>query len=116
MPVGSEDPCASDNERLIAALQLGFQEMARRQDEQTRNQHEQAGRLQKAIESLKPQAPIPGKKTEFWNSYMKLADEHDKEFVRKYLTDLDTVLIFEHGFRAILLQGQTKLVIQNWSS
>ncbi|KAJ7237248.1 hypothetical protein C8J57DRAFT_1479003 [Mycena rebaudengoi] len=101
MPVGSEDPCASDNERLIAALQLGFQEMARRQDEQTRSQHEQAGRLQKAIESLKPQAPIPNKKTAFWNSYMKLADEHDKEFVRKYLSDLDTALIFAGLFSAI---------------
>jgi hypothetical protein len=53
-----------------------------------------ATRLQKAIESLKPQAPIPDKKTAFWNSYMKLANGHNKEFLRKYLTDLDTALIF----------------------
>ncbi|KAJ7268488.1 hypothetical protein C8J57DRAFT_345733 [Mycena rebaudengoi] len=115
MPVGSEDPCASDNERLIAALQLGFQEMARRQDEQTRSQNEQAGRLQKAIESLKPQAPIPDKKTAFWNSYMKLADEHDKEFLRKYLSDLDTALIFAGLFSAVssafIIQIQPELKV-----
>jgi hypothetical protein len=34
------------------------------------------------------------KKTTFWTSYMKLADEHDKEFQQKYSTDLDTALIF----------------------
>ncbi|KAJ7268480.1 hypothetical protein C8J57DRAFT_345631 [Mycena rebaudengoi] len=104
MPVGSEDPgtqCVSDNERLITPLQLGLQEMARRQDEQTRSQNEQAGRLQKAMKSLKPQAPISDKKTAFWNSYMKLTDEHDKEFLRKYLTDLDTALIFAGLFSAV---------------
>ncbi|KAJ7479730.1 hypothetical protein FB451DRAFT_1010113, partial [Mycena latifolia] len=33
----------------------------------------------------------------FWAAYMKLADEHDKEFKEKYGTDLDTALIFVGG-------------------
>jgi hypothetical protein len=51
-------------------------------------------RIQLAIEALKPQAPAADKKTTFWNAYMRLADEHDKEFQQKYSTDLDTSLIF----------------------
>jgi hypothetical protein len=46
------------------------------------------------IEALKPQGPVTDKKTTFWNSYMKLADEYDKEFQQKYITDLDSALIF----------------------
>jgi hypothetical protein len=46
------------------------------------------------VEALKPQATTSDKKTAFWASYMKLADEHDKEFQQKYSTDLDTALIF----------------------
>jgi hypothetical protein len=46
------------------------------------------------VEALKPQATTADKKTAFWTSYMKLADEHDKEFQQKYSTDLDTALIF----------------------
>ncbi|KAJ7921677.1 hypothetical protein B0H13DRAFT_2414846 [Mycena leptocephala] len=41
------------------------------------------------------------KKTAFWTSYMKLADEHDKEFQQKYSTDLDTALIFAGLFSAV---------------
>jgi hypothetical protein len=33
-------------------------------------------------------------KTAFWSAYMKLADEHDKQFQQKCSTDLDTALIF----------------------
>ena len=51
-------------------------------------------RIQKAVEALKPSVPVADKKSTFWKSYMKLADEHDKEFKEKYGTDLDTVLIF----------------------
>ncbi|KAJ7479747.1 hypothetical protein FB451DRAFT_973185, partial [Mycena latifolia] len=54
------------------------------------------------------------KKTEFWNSYMKLADEHDKEFQQKYSTDLDTALIFAGLFSAVssafIIQIQPQLV------
>ncbi|KAJ7910745.1 hypothetical protein B0H13DRAFT_1574947, partial [Mycena leptocephala] len=32
--------------------------------------------------------------TNFWNLHKTIADEHDKEFVEKYITDLDTSLIF----------------------
>jgi hypothetical protein len=39
-------------------------------------------------------APIPDTKTAFWESYVRLADEQDKEFQQKYTTDLDTALIF----------------------
>ncbi|KAJ6599880.1 hypothetical protein DFH09DRAFT_902049, partial [Mycena vulgaris] len=41
------------------------------------------------------------KKTEFWNVYKPLADEHDKEFLEKYSTDLDTSLIFAGLFSAV---------------
>jgi hypothetical protein len=51
-------------------------------------------RLFHAVTALKPQAPATDKKTAFWNSYMKLADDYDKEFQQKYSTDLDTALIF----------------------
>jgi hypothetical protein len=51
-------------------------------------------RLQMAVEALKPTPIVTDKKTNFWNQYKKLADEHDKEFLEKYSTDLDTSLIF----------------------
>ncbi|KAJ6599857.1 hypothetical protein DFH09DRAFT_901854, partial [Mycena vulgaris] len=41
------------------------------------------------------------KKTEFWNLYKPIADEHDKEFLEKYSTDLDTCLIFAGLFSAV---------------
>ncbi|KAJ6456267.1 hypothetical protein C8R47DRAFT_926186, partial [Mycena vitilis] len=40
-------------------------------------------------------------RTTFWTTYMKLADDHDKEFQRKYSTDLDTALIFAGLFSAV---------------
>ncbi|KAJ7894773.1 hypothetical protein B0H13DRAFT_2339064 [Mycena leptocephala] len=76
----------SDNDRLIAALQRCFYDLIDKQDEQT-------DRLHRAIEALKPQAPVSDKNT-FWNFYMKLADEHDKDFHKKYSTGLDSALIF----------------------
>jgi hypothetical protein len=47
------------------------------------------------VDELKPKPP-PGadKKTAFWNAYKILADEHDKELLQRYSTDLDTSLIF----------------------
>ncbi|KAJ7144216.1 hypothetical protein C8R44DRAFT_973842 [Mycena epipterygia] len=91
----------SDTDRLIAALQLGFQDLVKKQEEHSKSQKEQAERLHKAVEALKTQAPVTDKKTAFWNSYMKLADEHDKEFKEKYSTDLDTALIFAGLFSAV---------------
>ncbi|KAJ6599846.1 hypothetical protein DFH09DRAFT_626872 [Mycena vulgaris] len=41
------------------------------------------------------------KQAEFWNLYKPLADEHDKEFLEKYSTDLDTSLIFAGLFSAV---------------
>jgi hypothetical protein len=32
------------------------------------------------MNELKPQVPVTDTKTAFWNAYMKVADEHDKEF------------------------------------
>jgi hypothetical protein len=45
------------------------------------------------VNALKPPPPTD-KKAAFWGAYMKLADEHDKEFKEKYSADLDTSLIF----------------------
>ncbi|KAJ6599781.1 hypothetical protein DFH09DRAFT_838616, partial [Mycena vulgaris] len=41
------------------------------------------------------------KKTNFWNLYKTLSDEHEKEFLEKYSTDLDTSLIFAGLFSAV---------------
>ncbi|KAJ7487317.1 hypothetical protein B0H11DRAFT_2410066 [Mycena galericulata] len=57
--------------------------------------------MHKAVAALKPQSPVTDKKTAFWNSYMKLADEYDREFQKKYSTDLDTGLIFAGLFSAV---------------
>ncbi|KAJ7484188.1 hypothetical protein FB451DRAFT_1028578, partial [Mycena latifolia] len=51
-------------------------------------------RLQTAIDGIKPKPPPTDKKTDFWNLYKTLADEHDKEFLEKYSSDLDASLIF----------------------
>ncbi|KAJ6602868.1 hypothetical protein DFH09DRAFT_969233, partial [Mycena vulgaris] len=102
------------SDSIISALQMGFQDLVRKQDEQLKSQQEQAEKLHKAVEALKPQAPVPDKKTAFWNAYMKLADEHDKEFQQKYSTDLDTSLIFAGLFSAVssafILQIQPQLM------
>ncbi|KAF8196200.1 hypothetical protein K438DRAFT_1586130, partial [Mycena galopus ATCC 62051] len=58
--------------------------------------------IQKAVEALKPPVPVTDKRTTFWMSYMKLADEHDKEFKEKYSTDLDMTLIFSGLFSAVV--------------
>ncbi|KAJ7479725.1 hypothetical protein FB451DRAFT_1012035, partial [Mycena latifolia] len=54
------------------------------------------------------------KKTAFWDAYMKLADEHDKEFKERYGTDLDTALIFAGLFSAVssafIIQMQAQLM------
>ncbi|KAJ7141993.1 hypothetical protein C8R46DRAFT_1317386 [Mycena filopes] len=87
----AEDPestLISDGDRLISALQTCFGELLKKQEEQ-------GDRLYRAVEALKPPVPAGDKKTAFWNSYMKLADEYDKEFQQKYSTDLDTALIFQ---------------------
>ncbi|KAF8202018.1 hypothetical protein K438DRAFT_1965469 [Mycena galopus ATCC 62051] len=81
----------SDNDRLIAAVQSCFASLLEKQ-----------GNIQRAIEALKPQAPATDKKSTFWTSYMKLADEHDKEFKEKHITHLDTTLIFSGLFSAVV--------------
>ncbi|KAJ6518151.1 hypothetical protein C8R47DRAFT_1062689 [Mycena vitilis] len=57
--------------------------------------------LTKTIETLKRPMGVTDKKTAFWNAYMKVADEHDKEFEQRYSTDLDVALIFAGLFSAI---------------
>ncbi|KAJ6533486.1 hypothetical protein B0H19DRAFT_1272143 [Mycena capillaripes] len=83
----------SDNERLVSSLQSCFRELIKKQEEQ-------ADKIHRAVEALKPRESLD-KKTAFWESYMKLADEHDKEFQKKYSTDLDTALIFAGLFSAV---------------
>jgi hypothetical protein len=51
--------------------------------------------MTRVLEALKPkEAPTMDKESTFWNAYKTLADEYDKEFHKKYGTDLDTSLIF----------------------
>ncbi|KAF7345170.1 hypothetical protein MSAN_01893300 [Mycena sanguinolenta] len=95
-PQGDIPICPPDNDKLIATLQSCFSDLLRRQDDLLQKQDN----IQKAVEALKP-PPVTDKKTKFWNSYMKLADEHDKELKEKYSTDLDTSLIFSGLFSAV---------------
>ncbi|KAJ7850664.1 hypothetical protein B0H14DRAFT_3137601 [Mycena olivaceomarginata] len=82
----------TDNERLINTLQECFTNLLKEQKEQT----------SRLIEELKPKLPpITDKKTVFWNMYKTLADEHDKELLQRYSTDLDTALIFAGLFSAV---------------
>ncbi|KAK7031902.1 hypothetical protein R3P38DRAFT_2521618, partial [Favolaschia claudopus] len=61
-----------------------------------------AFRMRKAIMNSKSKPPTAtDKKTTFWNGYMILANEYDKEFLQKYGTDLDTSLIFAGLFSAV---------------
>ncbi|KAF7356276.1 hypothetical protein MVEN_00959400 [Mycena venus] len=83
-----------DKDRLIDTLHDCFSNLIKKQEEQT-------DRLHRAVEALKVQVPVVDKKMVFWNSYMKLADEHDKELDQKYGTDLDTSLIFAGLFSAV---------------
>ncbi|KAJ7186540.1 hypothetical protein C8R46DRAFT_1273195 [Mycena filopes] len=102
-----ESPVVSESDRLIPALQLCFSELMKKQEEQ-------GDRLCKAVaEALRPPDLATDKRTAFWNSYMKLADEYDKEFHQRYSTDLDTSLIFSGLFSAVasvfIIQIQTQL-------
>ncbi|KAJ7113058.1 hypothetical protein C8R44DRAFT_797132 [Mycena epipterygia] len=103
----------SDNDRLITVLRACFADLIQKQEEQTE-------RLHKAVEALQPPATVTDKKTTFWNSYMKLADEHDKEFQQKYSSDLDTALIFAGLFSAVgsafIIQIQPQLMPPNLPS
>ncbi|KAJ7659234.1 hypothetical protein DFH06DRAFT_1297374 [Mycena polygramma] len=91
----------------ISPTMTGFSDLIQKQEEyavllQILSMIEAVPRLQKAVESLKSQAPpVTDKKTAFWNAYMKVADEHDKEFKEKYSTDLDLALIFAGLFSAV---------------
>ena len=38
--------------------------------------------------------PIQDRRARFYENYRKVADEYDKEFLKKYEEDLDTTLIF----------------------
>ncbi|KAJ7327638.1 hypothetical protein DFH08DRAFT_940873 [Mycena albidolilacea] len=82
----------NENERLISAIQGCFTDFLK-------EQKEQSNRL---MDELKPKPPpVADKKTAFWNAYKILADEHDKELLQRYSTDLDTSLIFAGLFSAV---------------
>ncbi|KAF7334572.1 hypothetical protein MVEN_02287100 [Mycena venus] len=110
MSTASDSTLLSENDRLIEALRTCFDEFMRRQEDQ-------GERLYRAVEALRPPAPSTDKKTAFWNSYLKLADEYDKEFQQKYSTDLDTALIFAGLFSAVgsafIIQIQPQLMGSN---
>ncbi|KAJ6540828.1 hypothetical protein DFH09DRAFT_1282955, partial [Mycena vulgaris] len=90
----SDSPAVSDTERLVGALQTCFSELLKTQKEQTEKLH-------RAVEALQPKPPVADKKTVFWKQYQTLADEHDKELLQKFGTDLDTSLIFAGLFSAV---------------
>ncbi|KAJ7769401.1 hypothetical protein B0H16DRAFT_1881938 [Mycena metata] len=108
MSTAADPATLSDSDRLIAALQMCFGDLGKKQEEQ-------GEKLYRAVEALKPQVPPTDNKTAFWISYMKLADEHDKEFQEKYSTDLDTALIFSGLFSAVasafVIQIEPQLVM-----
>ncbi|KAJ7474421.1 hypothetical protein B0H11DRAFT_2282259, partial [Mycena galericulata] len=81
-------------DKLINALNAGFKHLV----EQNK---EQADKLQRAVEALKPVVAAMDSKTTFWNAYKTVADEYDKEFLQKWGTDLDTALIFAGLFSAV---------------
>ncbi|KAJ7106213.1 hypothetical protein C8R44DRAFT_987368 [Mycena epipterygia] len=83
----------ASNERLISAMQACFADLVKKNEEQM-------DKLQTTFEGLRPKPVVTDKKTKFWNLYKTLADEHDKEFLQKYSTDLDTSLIFAGLFSA----------------
>ncbi|KAJ7245450.1 hypothetical protein C8J57DRAFT_1141074, partial [Mycena rebaudengoi] len=57
---------------------------------------------EKVLEALKPKAPpTTDKETTFWNAYKTLSEEYDREFHKKYGTDLDTSLIFVRDLAAL---------------
>ncbi|KAJ7484206.1 hypothetical protein FB451DRAFT_1231782 [Mycena latifolia] len=58
-------------------------------------------RLTTAVEALKQQPQSTDKKTAFWTAYQKLADEFDRELLKKYGNNLDTSLIFAGLFSAV---------------
>ncbi|KAJ7690891.1 hypothetical protein B0H17DRAFT_1179776 [Mycena rosella] len=80
-------PSSESTERLIGALQGCFSDLLRTQKAQT-------DKLHKAVEALQQKPPVADKKNIFWKQYQSLADEHDKELLQKFGTDLDTSLIF----------------------
>ncbi|KAJ7474416.1 hypothetical protein B0H11DRAFT_1332622 [Mycena galericulata] len=90
-----QSPSENDNvDKLINAMNMGFKQLV----EQNK---EQADRLQRAVEALKPVVAATDSKTTFWNAYKTVADEYDKEFLQKWGTDLDTALIFAGLFSAV---------------
>jgi len=50
--------------------------------------------LEKAITGLRPSEIQVDPRTNFWNAYKKVADQHDDALVSRYVGDLDTSLIF----------------------
>ncbi|KAJ7850644.1 hypothetical protein B0H14DRAFT_3137589 [Mycena olivaceomarginata] len=72
----------TDNERLINTLQECFTNLLKEQKEQT-NRRAQT-----------QTTACHGQEDSIWNMYKTLADEHDKELLQRYSTDLDTALIF----------------------
>ncbi|KAJ7245953.1 hypothetical protein C8J57DRAFT_1724987 [Mycena rebaudengoi] len=67
------------------------------------------------LDALKPKAPpATDKETTFWNAYKTLSEEYDREFLKKYGTDLDTSLILCAGLfsavsSAFIIQIQPEL-------
>ncbi|KAF7356175.1 hypothetical protein MVEN_00948500 [Mycena venus] len=111
----TDSKSVSDSDKLIAVLQGCFQDLINKQDEQSKKQVEQSEKIHSAVKTLKLQEPVTDNETAFWNAYMKLADEYDKDFLAKYGTDLDTALIFAGLFSAVssafIIQIQPQVMV-----
>ncbi|KAJ7244290.1 hypothetical protein C8J57DRAFT_1681116 [Mycena rebaudengoi] len=82
----------SDDPSLVETLKECFANLAKGNEEQT----------EMVLDALKPKAPpAMDKEATFWNAYKTLSEEYDREFHKKYGTDLDTSLIFAGLFSAV---------------
>ncbi|KAJ7467535.1 hypothetical protein FB451DRAFT_1401537 [Mycena latifolia] len=108
-PVDIPKPCGepgtpgspSETQKLINTIKASFAELRETSNEQSNSLKAALERLSMAIEVFKGQPQSSDKKTAFWTAYKTLADEFDKEFLRKYGNDLDTSLIFAGLFSAV---------------
>ncbi|KAF7362551.1 hypothetical protein MVEN_00603300 [Mycena venus] len=87
----------TENERLINTIQTCFSELLSQQEIQANS----IWRLHQAVDALRQKPRATDKKTAFWTAYRTVADEYDREFQQRYITDLDASLIFAGLFSAI---------------
>jgi hypothetical protein len=58
-------------------------------------------RFEKAIASLKPEKIKTDPTTDFWTTYMGVADKYDNDLVSNHMGDLDNTLLFVSPFSSL---------------